>query len=383
MHLISSTNNDGYFSALFKTWKKCGLQSEQTPAKSSLSEFRDKVSYKFFEEFFTNDFERLNPRRKKFNGFYIYAIDGDQYNLPASTDVIKNGYRGWPLRKRQETHYPKMYVAQAYDVVNGLVRKFSYSTAQDESHLAREIVQDFESNSVTIYDRLHSGYNTVFAHTEANNHFIVRARTSGPGVQKDIKKFCNSKKRSESILLYPVSERRLKPPLAVRLVKEKNPRSGEELVFMTSLSEAEFSDNQIAKLYQRRWEIEGSFRDQTATLKVEQWHSKKLNGILQEIFAMLWLKNAARAECLRAEKINVKNWLDHEYTKSNFKLCVVIMIENLELLLMNKLTLFRKILLHWLSRSLEKRKHLSRNYPRVIKLRGQDYGWANLVPRRC
>ncbi len=355
---------------------------EKTPTKSSLSEFRDKVSYKFFEEIFDRDFKRLQMHRKKFSGFYVYAIDGDQYNLPASNDIICNGYRGWPCRKKQETHYPKMYTVQAFDLINGLIRKFDYSKEQDETHLARHFVKDFEENSITIYDRLHCGYNTIFAHTEANNYFIVRARTSGRGTQKDIKKFRDSSKRSEVILFYPINQLRTKPPLAVRLVKIKNPKNGEDLIFITNLSKEQFSDTKIAKLYQRRWEIEGAFRDQTSTLKMEQWHSKKLNGILQEIFATLWLKNVAKMECLIVQKDKSNQWLKNEYRKSNLKLCITIMIENLQLLLERKVNYFRNILTYWLKRSVEKRIHLSRQYPRVCKLRGQDYGWANVVPRR-
>lgn len=352
-----------------------------TPAKSSLSEFREKVSYKFFEEIFENDFNRLNPFRKKFKNFYIYAIDGDQYDLPVSDEILGKGYRGWPCKKKRETYYPKMYAVQALDVVNGLVRKFCYSTGQDETHLAREMVQDFEHNSITLYDRLHCGYKAIFAHVEANNYFIIRARDGGDRIQNDIKKFRDSSKRSEEILFYSVNQRLTMPPLCVRLVKIKNPKSGKDLIFMTNLSKDQFLDKEIALLYQRRWEIETSFRDQTSTLKLEQWHSKKLNGILQEIFATLWLANAAKMECLMAQKSVVKKWLDPKYLKSNFKLCVAVIIENLDLLL-KETSGFKKILSYWLNRCREKRKHLSRSYPRCVKSRGKAFDTENMVPRR-
>ena len=276
-----------------------------------------------------------------------------------------------------------MYTAQAYDVVNGLVRLFGYSNTQAETHIAREMIQEFEPNSITLYDRLHCGYNLVFAHTEANNYFIVRARTSGPNAQKDITVFRDSAKRSEIILLHKYNHRLTTPPLAVRLVKIKNPRSRENLIFMTNLSKDQFSDRQVAKLYQRRWDIEGSFRDLTTTLKMEQWHAKTLNGILQEIYAVLWLVNAAKMECLIVQKMKAAEWLNDRYQKTNFKHCVSLMIEHLQLLLSGKTNSFRKILSHYLGRCLERRKHLSRHYPRVLKGRGRAFDCDNLVPRRA
>ncbi len=381
LHLAASTNGEGYFSALHNTWRKCGGCLQDTPAKSSLSEFRDKVSFEFFREVFQESLKQLEPMRRKFRGFHIYAIDGDSLDLPASADVLKNKYRGYPTSRGRETHFPKMYAVHCLDVINGSIREFGYSETQAEVHIARQMVSRLEENSITLYDRLHCGYGVIFAHTEANNYFVVRARTSGPGIKSEIREFRDTSKRSDIMLWHAMHLRRQYPGLAVRLVKVKNPRSGEDLIFVTNLSKDQFSDLEIAKLYLRRWDIEGSFRDLTTTLKMHQWHSKKLNGILQEIFALLWLTNAVRAECNRYIK-HAKNWFCDRYEKSNFKLCTEIVIENLDLLIFKKRTEFYRILEYWIRRSTEKRRRLSRSYPRVVKQRGREYTQANVVPRR-
>lgn len=339
------------------------------------------MSYEFFKEIFENDFERLDKSRKKPFGFYIYAIDGDQFDVPASKDIISSGYRGWKTKRKTETHYPKMYTTQAVDIANGLVKEFSWSHQQSEVVHARDLIRKLEKKSITIYDRLHGSYDTALVHFECENYFIVRIKTTGRALRNQFKEFLQSDKRSKKIELKPWIKKH-RPGLPVRLIKIKNPNSLEDIVLMTNLKKEDFSDRQIGQLYQRRWEVEGSFRALTSILKLEQWHSKKVNGILQEVFALLWLNNIARMNCRADYKRSSSSWLESCYTKSNFKLCVKLIIENINLLLERKFKKFDEVLTFWLKRTAEKRKHLSRSYPRAIKKRGCDYDWANLVPSR-
>lgn len=266
LNLVSSSNEDGYLSALFKTWKH---DDGPVPHKSSLSEFRSKVSYKFFEDIYRAQLVECKSQRKRFRGFYIYAADGDQFDLPASARLISEGFRGHPLRGNKETHGLKMYTSQVFDVINNLVVDVRTSNRCDEVHMSRDMVQGLEPNSITLYDRLYCGYWTFFAHMEANNNFIVRARTKGGSVNLHVRQFCQSTKRSEQMIWYPLNSRKEYPGIPVRLVKVKNKRTGEDLVFVTNLTKDLFSDVEIAKLYQKRWMIESSFKDLTNTMKLK------------------------------------------------------------------------------------------------------------------
>lgn len=44
--------------------------------------------------------------------------------------------------------------------------------------------------------------------------------------------------------------------------------------------------DEILELYYRRWGIETYYRDEKFELKIEKFHSKKVNGILQELYAI-------------------------------------------------------------------------------------------------
>lgn len=330
----------------------------------------------------------MRSARKTHKGLFIYAVDGDQLDLPASSDVTSAGYRGYPCSKNRETHYPKMYTVQVLDLLNTVVHDFRYSHEQNEAHCARELALGFEKNSLAIYDRLHCGYPLFLAHAKAGNHFLVRARTNGR-CSKVIDDFCASKKRAAKVLWRPNHHTQTSfakglenPPLWVRLIKVRNPRSKEVIVFVTNLPSTLFSHQEIAKLYQRRWDIETSFRDLTQTLKMNQWHSTKINGILQEIFALLWIVNQVRMYMTLMRHDGPSCFLKVDYKKSNFKLCLGLVMRHLELLIKRKFKALRSILEFWLRRTMEKRKHLARYYPRVVRHRGREYKHTNLVPRR-
>lgn len=384
LHLASSTNNEGYFTALHRTWSKQGLSLKYTPSKSSLSEYREKVSSNFFRDVFNKDLKRTESTRKKFRGFYIYAIDGDHLDVPVSKNVLDSGYRGFPFSAKQETYYPKMYTAQAVDLVNGLIRKFEYSNKISEILMARKIAADLEKNSITLYDRLYDCYATALVHHKAQNHFFVRVKTGNLRSPLEVQKFKNSHQKSKWINLSPPqSKRRLKslPVLKVRLIKVKNSRSKEPIMFMTNLPEGVIKNKEAAQFYARRWGIESSFKDLTDTLKMCQWHSKTLNGVLQEIYALLWLVNQVKRVCNQVTD-DTKKWFENRYKKPNFKLIANIFIDHLALLLKHRYRKFHKIITYWITRSTETRVHLSRSYPRQVKLRGKNYFNASCIGRR-
>ncbi len=382
LHLASSTNGEGYFDALRRTWASCDLATNQTPSKSSLSEARTKVSHHFFKDIFSNALEEFQPKRKTYRGYYVYAIDGDQLDLPASADVLAEGFRGYHNSPTTETHYPKMYTAQVYDVINSLICDFDYSSEIDEVHMARKMCSKLEKDSITLYDRFHCGFDSFYAHHLAGNYFIVRARMVKPGAHQAVHDFSISNKRSAEITWRSRHEKRKKEDLTIRLVKIKNPRTKESVVFATNLPKSLFSDKEISRLYLRRWDIEGNFRDLTSNLKLNQMHSKNVNGILQEIYALLWLVNAVKMQMNRACE-TASDWLmTDQYFKSNLKICTGIVIENLRLLIRKKYASFNRLLDFWIKKTTESRRRNMRTYPRVLKGGTRNFRCESTVPRR-
>lgn len=375
-----STNSDGYSSALFKTWEKCGLRIDQTPSKSSLSEYRKKVNWRFFKDHFREAFQAFD--RKTFRGFYVYAIDGDIWNLPASEDILNNKFRGARFPNNKETHYPKMYTVSAVDVVNGILRDFRFHQGQCEVLFAREMIKKFEKNSLTIYDRLHGTYASMKNHEDAGNYFLIRARVGGDTTQSQLREFRDSNAKSKTIIFRPPrGSGKEFTPVRIRLIKTKNPRTKEILIFMTNLPESSFKKKEIGQLYLRRWDIETTFKDLSHTLKMGQWHSQSLNGILQEIYALFWFYNAAQAQCLGVVK-RADDWLGKIYEKTNLKLCAKFFIDHVEMLLNGQVREFHECLHLILKRVAERRVRLRRSYPRAVRGHGATYANVGIIDRR-
>ena len=77
----------------------------ETPVKSSLSERRQSVSYKFFEEIFTEDVKNFSDQLPTWRGLYVTATDGDNYSLPLTEGTLDLGYRGNSVKGNRAVSY--------------------------------------------------------------------------------------------------------------------------------------------------------------------------------------------------------------------------------------------------------------------------------------
>lgn len=337
------------------------------------------MSHEFFSDIFRSDLHRIKKRRKTFKGHYIYAVDGSDLDLPASKDLLKQGYRGSLWSKEFETHYPKMYVVHALDVLNEVIVDFGHSTRNSERALAGDVVKTFERKSIAIYDRLYACQPVFARHHKAGNYFLARTTSTGLRVATCIQDFLASGKCDAKT--FWKAKHQPGPPVPVRLIKVRHPRTKEIEVFVTNAPKELFSKLDLQQLYCKRWAIEGSFRDIVSTLKMDQWHSKTLNGILQEIFCLLWLVNAVKTQLLCWQDPE-EGFLENEYKRSNFKLAVKLVVDNFALLARRRQKLI-DLLEAWALRTRERRRHFVRSYPRAVRTYGTGFGVICKVPRRA
>jgi hypothetical protein len=370
VNLVGGKNGEGYLHALSRTWD---LQSDlqDMPVKSALTKKRGRVSFEFFKETSDESIAGFEPHRRHWRGLRIYATDGDQYELPRTEDILNHGYRGYPCPDEMETHYPHMYVVHCYDVLGGVTKDFRYSNHNEEMQSAFEIALGLESNSLTLYDRLFFCKDLIRSHKTSRSFFVARLKDGGL-VLPEIIEFTESSKRNASFEFEGVT---------IQLVKVINPRTKEAALFATNLPRPRFRNREIADLYALRWEVETANRDLSHTLKVEQWHSHFLNGILQEIYTALWLMNQARIQmAIRLKKrCSLKSLFG--YAKSNFKLIVDFILHSLEDLVFRRTRRIHRRLHHLLEISIENRRRRSRFYPRQVKYSRKIYPSASTVRR--
>ncbi|MGE0633983.1 MAG: IS4 family transposase [Pseudobdellovibrionaceae bacterium] len=371
LHLVGGKNKEGYLHALSRTWDLVS-DLRNMPVKSALTKARKRVSFEFFKDCFDQVIVNYEAHRRTWRGLRVYATDGDRYQLPRSEDHIKHDYKGFAFSKTGETHYLQMYTVHCYDVLSGVTKDFRYSSELDEIQLGCECATGMDSKSITLYDRLFLGKNLVLAHKASNSFFIARCRTTGRGVFNEILGFAKGGRNNTHFLIEGV---------VIELLKVKNPRTKETYVYATNLARSRFKNKEISDLYALRWEVETCNRDLTDTMKIEQWHSQHLNGILQEIYASLWLMNQVRIQMTAKSRQACTLKALFNYEKSNFKLILDFILNNLEDLVRKRSRTLEKRLSFLLRISKEKRRRRNRSYPRQVKSTPKLYKLASFAER--
>lgn len=362
VHLISGTNKQGYFHALLSTFLKPSL----APDKAAFSRLRKKISFLFFKETLIKLLLDFEGKRCLYKGLKIYAVDGLQLHLPRTDDIVRAGYSGRAVSKYRESYQPRMYVVHAYDVLSGVTKDLREAPYLDELHGAKNMVKDFEKNSLTMYDRLYISTGIILAHKRAGNYFLMRARR---GSFKEVEAFYTSKKQRGTCVIEGV---------VIQMFKITNPITNKKDVYITNLPRRSWlSPDVIRRLYRLRWEVETSFKDLCDTMKLEQWHSKFINGIRQELYATFWLMNFVKIQMNKCYQ-RVKIVLSDVYLKPNFKLAISYVVNRFGDFIHKKRGLLKELKC-LLENSTEKRFHESRSYPRQIKSAASPYPRNNTL----
>ena len=360
--LVCSTNNNGYTTAILKALsKEFGIT--ELPSKSALSQYRQTISSEFFLDFMRDVNERSQNKRRTWKGLYVYAIDGISLTLPRSEDIMKAGYSGRKVSKYRESYMPKMFMTMSYDVINGTVKDLREGSAHREIHDANSMIEGFEDNSLTIYDRLYASRKLILKHHDSQNFFLFRLKEH---LLREFSGILKSKRKRMTVTVDNVT---------VHLIKIRNPKNNEWMYFASNLPFGLVSEKTISNLYRLRWEVENGFRDFIQTIRLEQWHSKFINGVRQELYVATVLYNFVKLKIL--SKFNTaKECMKDTYQRPNFKLLFGFVTSKLfELIkgVRGAIKGFDELLY----RSIETRTHYSRSYPREIKSPQSPFPYNN------
>jgi len=358
--LVGSVGKEGYDHALIKVFG-----TEKAPRKSSLSQLRSKISYKFLEKILRKTLEQFSPHRPTYKGMHIYAVDGWQITLPRSKNIVDKGYTGRKTSKYKESYMPKGYITHAYEVLSETTKNIAVNNSPTELADALTFVDSLEKNSITLYDRAYFSRSLCIHHLNAQNFFIARCRSNS---NQQIKEFFEDTNRDEGSMYYDAEYGKKK----IWFIKVYNSHTKETLVFATNLSREWRNKKTFEQLYQLRWGAETSFYELSETIKVQQWHSKSFNGVLQELYTALLIINLTKILSFFSRGQKTINPEKISYKKPNFKLlmnCFLKFLLESKPQLSHLIHKFRALI----KRSTEKRKRRTRTYPRVIMSPASPY----------
>jgi IS4 transposase len=360
LQLVGGTASQGYLQALAKAFPDLS----KMPSAGALTQIRARVSWRFFSDHLERLVLKHRPKMQCLKKLRIFAIDGLQLEIPRTKSILKAGYTGRAVSAHRDTYYPRLYLTHCYDVISRMTEALTHHTGLDEISDAKALIKNLGSNSLVLYDRLYFCKTLLQAHKRYKSYFLMRCKRTAC---REVKAFFGSPKRRSKIRYAGVE---------MWLVKVTHPqRPGEVAVFATNLPKTWLSAQTIRELYSLRWEVENSFRNLVQTLGVEQWHSKTINGVLQELYAAFFLLNLTQLEIGDRVK-KPKNPLDPEYERPNFKLIFEWIVRKLADIFqgirgcLGELAILIKL-------STRKRKRLKRKYPRELKYSAPIYPYNN------
>jgi len=358
LELVAGTHFEGYSHCLMKVFDK-----NQLPTKSALCHARKRISYRFFSDYLFSMLKSHKARLPLFKGLHVFAIDGCSLTLPRTKKLTQVGFTGRSVSSYSESWMLKGYLTLCHNVLSGTTHDLHFSSGSDEISDAKDMVLKLPKNSVALYDRLFICKKLILAHHNAQNYFLMRVRrNSFTWIQAFLE---SSIKKKQTTFL------------GAHLTLIKVRCDGKAFAYLTNLPSSFVSEKQISRLYQRRWEVETSFKDLVSTMKLEQWHSKSLNGVLQELYATLILYNIAKLSILPYVP-KPKKRLPDEYEKPNFKLILNYIKAHIKKIIQGKQA-FLKNIKKLIKHSTEKRIHLKRTYPRQIRSPLSPYKYNNVL----
>ena len=274
----------------------------ESVSAAALCKARAKIGWEAFREVF-EECAALAPVGKLYQGYELIAVDGMKGEMP-NLPTLKETY---PVNSRQS--YPMFHAMSAYDPLNETFLAASFHAAPaDEREMAMELLNAENvkgRKAIWLFDR---GFPCVALIQKLENmgaRFVMRVSAD---FLTDVSDFARSG-AVDKLLRVEWSEERQKgsktkaeTPYAfeIRCVRIRL-ESGEDEFLITNLPRKEFPKRKIKELYHFRWGIETSYNYLKNSVFVEEFASKKENGIKQDFYASLWaanLTNAAIADAM-------------------------------------------------------------------------------------
>ena len=265
---------------------------------------------------------------KTLNKLRVYAVDGSDYCTPTNKEskwYIPNHY----IRKdgQEAKGTCLLHGNFLYDLLNK--QYMDANETRDERAGAIQLIKNIHhpENALVIMDRGYSGFNMIEHCNRYGGYYVIRSPLSGtikeitelPDEPYDIdieiristksQQFCDiygyrkinvhkgkkddySEKTNTSQWDF---EEKCSVKFRVCKFKINDVDSRKEVweVLITNLSREEFGLREIKRIYWLRWGIETSFRELKYAVGAINFHSKKDNFILQELYAHLIIFNAA------------------------------------------------------------------------------------------
>lgn len=322
--MVLGRNGNGYDISSQNYFRDLGaeLKEKIKPARhQSVSEARGKLKWEAFE--YLLDEANLETdglaERLKFKGHVTRAIDGTNFHVPRTEELLKYFSSRNTRSEERATHYPHALCVTAMNVyTNQPVAAIVGDYKLSERVLLRKMLSKFRSGDLSLLDRGLGGNAVYFDYEEHGQFFIHRMKASGDRVALYLQEFLRSGQKQKIVRISTVDdESGLKKEMNLRLVLGPLDSEGKPIVFATNLiDKVRYSRCDIIQLYKKRWGVETLYNRVKNLFFLENFHARSYNGIMQEIFANLL---ALSLTAVAVSAVVVEDRLDPEIELPSFK----------------------------------------------------------------
>ena len=342
------------------------VQSVVDFAASSYSKARRKMPFEVFADLSQWVYKFIEvPQNKKWLGLNVFAIDGSVVNLPKELET-----EGFDSFHGDDYEGPQAMLSALFDVQKGMIYDSILSQHNDERGNAKILMNSLPEDSLLICDRGYTGFD--FLHDAAEQKVKVLVRMPVSTAPVELQGFIKSDLDDEivTMTLSKPSERKLirrgytPSPVTVRAIKYWIKET--KYVAITTLFDVQVSKNTLASMYWCRWDIEECFKLKKSKMGLENFRSKHLSGILQELWAIQFIMNFAKGLIILKSGFKTKRKERREI--SPFGVCKMLRIRFFRFLGLSERRLLLEI--EYMEKAFDKITHsfrADRTYPRFSK----------------
>ena len=282
-----------------------GLASDQLLARSGLSEARKRLGADPVEWLFrrtAGHWGRERYPKDDWHGLQVLAVDGAVFRTPDTPELREHFGSGNTATSRQ-TPFPMMRLVALMNVRSHLLVDAQLTPyRRNEMRAAENLLDQIPDHSITLFDKGFWGADLLcsLAGKGCHRHWLIPER------KRLVFEVVETYGEDDRLLRMKVSPqaRKRNPKLSeyweVRAVSYLH--RGKRKTVFTSLPVDQYSADQVAELYQERWEIELGFRDLKCSMhnNAITLRSQKVELIYQEVWGMLLAYNVIRREASQA-----------------------------------------------------------------------------------
>lgn len=257
--------------------------------RQAVSKARQGIDPKLFQDFFHSTVETYYKmlRKKKFwNGFRLFAIDGTRIELPFS-DKIMTAF-GVHYEKNSSSYYSYAVGSMMYDLLEDIIidAKIEHSSFSEREaamqHLLYLEENNLHQNALVIVDR---GYfsEKLYRHICSNNYYCLFRIQQKYSIAKTMKS-------DDEIKDLTILNSKYKEKINIRVIRVLLD-SGETEYLVTNIMDKRITPDMFKVLYFERWKIETKYHEIKERHYLEEFTGATPISIKQEFFLKMGMSN--------------------------------------------------------------------------------------------